>query len=153
MSLKVITRLLVKPLFKSLFQYPTPRFFFCFYKCLANWAFKIVQYGCQDKNCFFSDHSERTLCEIYSSYEMEKYTNLINLKSIWNYLIWNVWNQHEINWNNRYEQFICEFPIHILKLIFNLVFFFFQVCAKMCLYHCLFSVHNLIRIELKSEIP
>ena len=67
---------------------------------MANRAFKIVQYGCQDKNCFFSDHSERTLCEIYSSYEMEKYTNLINLKSIWNYLIWNVWNQHEINWSN-----------------------------------------------------
>ena len=40
---------------------------FCFYKCLANRAFKIVQYGCQGKNCLFSDHSERTLCEIYSS--------------------------------------------------------------------------------------
>ena len=30
-------------------------------------AYKKVQYGYHGKNCLVSDHTERTLCEIYSS--------------------------------------------------------------------------------------
>ena len=36
-------------------------------KYLADRTNKKVQYGCQGKSWLFSDHSERTLYEIYSS--------------------------------------------------------------------------------------
>ena len=44
-----------------------PIIFLFFYKCLTNRAYKKVQYGYHGKNCLVSDHTERTLCEIYST--------------------------------------------------------------------------------------
>ena len=41
-------------------------------KCMANRAFKKVQYGCQGKNCLFSDHSKRTKWEIYTKSQRAK---------------------------------------------------------------------------------
>ena len=38
---------------------------FCFNKCLAKQAFKNFNMAARVKNCLFSDHSERTLFEIY----------------------------------------------------------------------------------------
>ena len=43
------------------------QYYFCFHQCLTTEAFKKVQYGYHGKNGVFSDHTERTYSEMYSS--------------------------------------------------------------------------------------